>query len=244
MENEKSNDPVSKFLSRKNGGQTRAHLLEHSVLSEINILSLLLETVEEHGVKAIYFRYESLPLFNENHEKTEFFTHKAPKEVLQSALKRMRHNIPLGEDVTAKIADKDKSLSPPPAANEDAELASYILSQIYGANGRKAYFLLSLETDSSVTDESILETLHHCCQIAFRKFMPLMERSDKTPRITSRENEIIQYIAKGRSNPEIAEITGLSVHTINGYLRRIYLKTQTTNRVSLSFYALHKGLLL
>jgi len=47
-----------------------------------------------------------------------------------------------------------------------------------------------------------------------------------------------------RSNPEIAEITGLSVHTVNGYLRGIYLKTSTKDRVSLSLYALHKGLLL
>lgn len=243
MENENNNDPISKFLSHRSASQTRASLIESSLLSETNILSLLLETVEEHDIKAIYFSYESLPLFTEHRGKAEFFTHAAPRVVLQSALKRMKHKIPLGKDLTILLEDNDTTLSSP-AANEEAQFASYILTQLYAANGRKAYFLFSLNTHTPKIDENTLETLHHCCLIAFQKLLPLMEKSDKTPRLTMRENEIIRYIAKGRSNAEIAEITGLSIHTINGYLRRIYLKTQTTNRVSLSFFALHKGLLL
>lgn len=62
-------------------------------------------------------------------------------------------------------------------------------------------------------------------------------------RLTHREKETLLCVVKGQSNTEIANTLGLSLHTVTGYLRNIYLKTQTRDRTSAAIYALHEGLL-
>lgn len=61
--------------------------------------------------------------------------------------------------------------------------------------------------------------------------------------LTQREKETLLCVVKGQSNSEIAKTLGLSLHTVTGYLRNIFLKTHTTDRTSAAILAVHKGLL-
>ncbi len=61
--------------------------------------------------------------------------------------------------------------------------------------------------------------------------------------LTDREREILQWVARGKSNGVIAQILGISVHTVTGYLRNIYLKTETNDRTSAAILAMQQGLL-
>ncbi|KQS77025.1 LuxR family transcriptional regulator [Rhizobium sp. Leaf384] len=50
--------------------------------------------------------------------------------------------------------------------------------------------------------------------------------------LTVREAEVLVWIAKGKSNRDIAEILGLSARTVNKHLEQIYVKLGVENRAS------------
>ena len=61
--------------------------------------------------------------------------------------------------------------------------------------------------------------------------------------LSPREAEILQLIAKGLTNPEVAEILSLSRSTIRTHLEHIYEKLEVTNRVEAVTEGLRKGII-
>jgi len=53
------------------------------------------------------------------------------------------------------------------------------------------------------------------------------------PAFSPRETEIARLICAGKQNKEIAYLTGLSVHTIENHLKRIFRKARIQNRAAL-----------
>ena len=60
--------------------------------------------------------------------------------------------------------------------------------------------------------------------------------------LTKREREVLQHVAEGKSSPEIAEILGLSVKTVEGHRSRIMGKLEVRNVAGLVRYAIRVGL--
>jgi DNA-binding CsgD family transcriptional regulator len=129
-----------------------------------------------------------------------------------------------------------------PAGNQSEQ--HFILARAFGPNGRSATFILKLlDNDRSLSIEE-MEFAESRVQSAFMKILAHQMNMEKVINLTPREKDIVKWIARGKSNPDIAQIIGISIHTVNGYLRGIYLKTQTGDRVSLSFFALRYGLIV
>jgi DNA-binding NarL/FixJ family response regulator len=61
--------------------------------------------------------------------------------------------------------------------------------------------------------------------------------------LSDRESEILQFVARGFSNREIANLTGLSRFTIEGYTKSIYRKLAVSSRTAAVFEAKAMGLL-
>jgi DNA-binding CsgD family transcriptional regulator len=120
---------------------------------------------------------------------------------------------------------------------------SYILTKAFGPKGLTGLFLLEMKKVDLKTNNSVLEHAQQITQAAFSKIVLLGQTFRPESRLTPREKDIVKWIAYGKSNMEIAELMSISIHTVNGYLRAIYLKTNTTDRVSIGFYGLHNGLL-
>ncbi|OHV84510.1 response regulator [Rhizobium sp. LCM 4573] len=57
--------------------------------------------------------------------------------------------------------------------------------------------------------------------------------------LTQRESEVLQWIAKGKSNRDIGDILGLSARTVNKHLEQIYVKLGVENRASAAVKAAH-----
>ena len=62
--------------------------------------------------------------------------------------------------------------------------------------------------------------------------------TDLTSRLTVREQQIVQLVAAGYSNAEIAARLGLRVQTVKNRLCDVYLKTGTRNRTALALTVL------
>jgi len=63
------------------------------------------------------------------------------------------------------------------------------------------------------------------------------------PRLSSREAEVLTWVARGKSNASIADILGISAHTVDAHLRRIFLKLGVVDRMSAALRGLGFGLI-
>ena len=61
--------------------------------------------------------------------------------------------------------------------------------------------------------------------------------------LTRREVEILTWIARGKSNVDIAQILGISPHTVDTYCRRVMSKLDTSSRTTAAVRASQGGLL-
>lgn len=68
--------------------------------------------------------------------------------------------------------------------------------------------------------------------VLFFREQPLAESSLPVPRLTSRENEVLSWLAQAKSNAEIAVILGLSVRTVGKHLENIFAKLGVENRAA------------
>lgn len=60
--------------------------------------------------------------------------------------------------------------------------------------------------------------------------------------LTAREKEVLEFVAQGKSNKEIAGTLGLAENTVKNHLKNILEKLQLENRVQAAAYALREGL--
>ncbi|MCE5171379.1 response regulator transcription factor [Paenibacillus profundus] len=83
-------------------------------------------------------------------------------------------------------------------------------------------------------------------ELAFRILQEFSSKGPNKPPaatpLTSREREILERVAKGESNKEIAAQFSLSEHTVKNHLKNILQKLHLENRVQLTRYALEHGL--
>ena len=61
--------------------------------------------------------------------------------------------------------------------------------------------------------------------------------------LSKRENEVLTWIARGKSSSDIAAILGISVSSVDTYTRRIFAKMGVNDRVSASVSGVFEGLI-
>jgi len=60
--------------------------------------------------------------------------------------------------------------------------------------------------------------------------------------LTERESDTLKLIAKGFNVPKIAELLGISKHTVAGYVRDVYRKLSVSSRAEATMAAAQRGL--
>jgi two-component system NarL family response regulator len=62
-------------------------------------------------------------------------------------------------------------------------------------------------------------------------------------RLTSRESEIVRYVAMGMRNSEVAERLSVSENTVKTHLSNVFQKLEIRDRLELTHYAIRTGLI-
>jgi DNA-binding NarL/FixJ family response regulator len=70
----------------------------------------------------------------------------------------------------------------------------------------------------------------------------LARQLDAQVKLTERETEVLQRVAKGYTLPEIAQQFGLSRHTIADHIKQIYRKLNVSSRAEAALEAARRGL--
>ena len=86
--------------------------------------------------------------------------------------------------------------------------------------------------------------MHAVAQYAHQRIDRLeLKQGDGRNPLSSREREILTWIAQGKSNPDIAVILGISEATVATHLKRIFHKLQVHDRVSAALAGFKLGVL-
>lgn len=71
----------------------------------------------------------------------------------------------------------------------------------------------------------------------------LAEEFGPAPSLSGREREVLAWVARGKSNTDIGTILGISAHTVDTHLRRVYLKLGVCDRITATVRGLGIGLI-
>ena len=72
----------------------------------------------------------------------------------------------------------------------------------------------------------------------FHTRMELLQIEEPVPGLSPREREILSWLVKGKSNPDIATIVGIAGPTVATHIQRIYGKLSVNDRVNCTAKAL------
>jgi DNA-binding CsgD family transcriptional regulator len=125
-----------------------------------------------------------------------------------------------------------------------AGVGNALALQVFGPGGRNGLFGVELEPDTARLSAEALARLHRACQVMHLQYCTVLLRTlGERPSLSLRELEILNWLARGKTNASIGEILGISGHTVEAHLRRIYLKLDVCDRVSAALRGLGFGLI-
>ncbi|MHA3978137.1 helix-turn-helix transcriptional regulator [Halovulum sp. GXIMD14794] len=115
---------------------------------------------------------------------------------------------------------------------------------VFGPGGRNGYFGLGVKREEPEFNQGDLVRYQAACQAAHLRYCRIVRtQMQSLPVLSTRERELLGWVARGKSNSVIAEIMNISPHTVDAYLRRVFYKLGTTDRISAVVKALGSGLI-
>jgi LuxR family transcriptional regulator/LuxR family quorum-sensing system transcriptional regulator CciR len=153
----------------------------------------------------------------------------------------------VGRPVYLSELDGLVRLTPRERAHLDGYRAGGIVNglslEAFGPNGRNGIFAFDLASTERLPPAA-LGRLRWACQVMHLRYCELLLPTlGDVPSLSAREAEVLRWVARGKSNAAIGEILGISAHTVDAHLRRIYLKLGVFDRISAALRALGFGLI-
>lgn len=115
------------------------------------------------------------------------------------------------------------------------------------AAGAEVYCTRDAERDDLAS--AVRQAFHHSIYVAtlanrqLTAPIPVPSRQEIAPELTRREMEILQLVAEGHSNSQLAQMLWVTEQTVKFHLSNIYRKLDVANRTEASRWAQLNGLL-
>jgi LuxR family quorum sensing-dependent transcriptional regulator len=239
------------------GGGNQVHDEGHEIAgleTQFDIVRYMRRKCEDYGLK--YFIAFTLPGFEAEKLSTYSIVSNWPSETLAKydALRMVRHSasirklrlttVPFSYDMLEWIGESSE-------ADELSELLDIMRRHgmltghffpVHDALGNRGAIVWSGEATSLGLDERLMLQM-----ISVHLFNRLAEigAAWKTGQVvlTEREIQCLSWTAAGKTSLEIAEILGLSEHTVNHYLNQVTRKLEAVNRTQAVVKAIRRGLI-
>lgn len=129
-------------------------------------------------------------------------------------------------------------------ALRDVDFSDGFSMPCYGPHSRNAIVGLAKATDRTDLSTGHLALLHFAAQAAHLRICALFADEVTLDRhLSTREKEILDWVARGKSNGVIAEILEIAPGTVDTYMRRIYEKLDVSDRTSAAVKGVGLGLI-
>ncbi len=123
-----------------------------------------------------------------------------------------------------------------------SRLGDGLAMQVYGPNMRNAYVGLGFGGPAPALSGQDIFELQCAAQMAHIRYCEITANDQTIAELSPRELEILQWIARGKSNSVIGEILGISRHTVDTMMRRMFEKLEVNDRTSAAVRGLGSGL--
>jgi DNA-binding CsgD family transcriptional regulator len=126
---------------------------------------------------------------------------------------------------------------------EAADLGDGLALAVFGPAGRDGYVGLGWGGPALRQSAAGIAELQAAAQMGHLAYCARVDSSavDLRQRLSPREREVLDWIARGKTNTDIAVIMGLSRHTVGTLVRRIFAKLGVHDRVSAALRGLGAG---
>ena len=112
-----------------------------------------------------------------------------------------------------------------------------IFYALYGPEERKGYVFVSFAKPKDQFDPIFEWQMGAMLQMLHLRYCVMLRELQKKVKLTKRETEVLKLIALGKTNPEIGIILNISKNTVGTYIKGIFLKLETSDRVTTSMRA-------
>lgn len=114
---------------------------------------------------------------------------------------------------------------------------------LYGPRNRDAFAYFGFAEPVSNIEDERCTTLGALMQTAHLRICQLLDREISPITLSRREKEVLLWIARGKSNTDIAAILNISPDTVATYVKRVFGKMNSRDRVCATIKALQLGLI-
>lgn len=114
---------------------------------------------------------------------------------------------------------------------------------VFGPGGRNGCVTTGRPVDNKAIESAPLDDMHIFTQAAHMRLCQLLPDTPLQKPLSARELQILDWVARGKSNSVIADILDLSGATVDTYLRRIYDKLEVSDRTSAAVRGVGMGLI-
>lgn len=149
------------------------------------------------------------------------------------ATRRIKEALPYVKIVMLTVSEEDKDLFEAIKAGAHGYLLKNIEPEAFFRALRAAF-----RGEASISRAIVTKILEEFASLAQRD--PKETRPQK--KLSPREQEVLELLAKGKTNKGIALSLGISENTVKNHMKNILEKLHLENRVQAAAYALQKGL--
>ena len=125
-----------------------------------------------------------------------------------------------------------------------AQLGDGLAMPVFGPRGRNGYVGLGFGANARALPSHRVATFQMAAQIAHQRYCEILIDGFEHVRVSPREEEILSWAARGKSNTVIADILGVSSNTVDTHFRRIFAKLGVNERVTAVLRGLALGLVV
>ena len=143
----------------------------------------------------------------------------------------------------AEFARSDKDAARFFAFFDEIGLSNWAGFALYGPRSRNALAALTFARDPDMMEPGELSSVHTMLQMGHLRICTIMDSIEPQVVLSERERQVLRHISRGKSATEVAARLQISPETVKTYIKRIYEKLETNDRVTATVRALKLGLL-
>jgi LuxR family transcriptional regulator/LuxR family quorum-sensing system transcriptional regulator CciR len=126
---------------------------------------------------------------------------------------------------------------------EEAHIGDGLAFQVFGPGMRNGYVGLGMQSGAERWSVEQATEFQVVGQAAHRYYCDLSPLASEPTVLSPREKEILRWMARGKSNGDIATILSVSRHTVDTMARRIFAKLDATDRTTASLRGIGAGMI-
>jgi len=118
-----------------------------------------------------------------------------------------------------------------------SSIGDCLLLPLYGPQNRLGYACIGFGKNKTEFMPVFSWQIQSLIQLVHVRYCLMLTKLQKQVRLTNRETEVLELITFGKTNPEIGVILNISPNTVSGYVKQIFLKLGTSDRVTTALRA-------